>query len=145
MRSTLRTVCLFRLGSCGVFDEEAALLAEGQLVELCKCKFLWYEEYCLYQGTCPDWVYWSSLFFLPTFVLFYTVQGTLGPATKSAQHVHMGWGRPVCVSQDSPPSCQAKNGFCPMFCSCADHFLQRRSLARSLWCCPRVLLCVERT
>lgn len=30
------TVFLFRLASCGVFDEEVALLAEGQMVELCK-------------------------------------------------------------------------------------------------------------
>lgn len=49
-----RSVFLFRLGSCGVFNEEVALLAEGQLVKLCKCTFLWYEEYCMYQGTCPD-------------------------------------------------------------------------------------------
>lgn len=134
MHGTSQSVFLFRLGSCGAFNEEVALLAEGQLVESCKYKFLWYEEYCMYQGVCPDWVY--SLFGsspCPICSILHST-GNTGTSYKALSTHSYGVGKTCCrcISRQYPfLKCQAKDGFCPMFCSCADHFLQR-----SLWADP---------
>lgn len=81
------------LQTCGVFSAEVALLAERHLVELCKCKFLWYEGCCTYHGVTPDLVYWSSLLVshTPAPNLFHTAQyREHWDQLQSAQHVHVG-------------------------------------------------------
>lgn len=90
----------------------------------------------LHVPRCVPWLSGSTHCLVPPpapFVPYCTVQGTLEPATKCSTHSY-GVGKTCCqcISRQYPfLKCQAKDGFCPVFCSCADHFLQR-----SLWADP---------
>jgi len=99
-----------------------------KLVELCKCKFLYYEEYYTYQGVCPDCLGLVVLFFffLPYVCTVLHSTGNTGTSYKVLNTFIWGRKDPLFVYLKIVPlKCQGKDGFFPLICFCADHFLQR--------------------
>lgn len=149
MHGTSQSVFLFRLGSCGAFNEEVALLAEGQLVESCKYKFLWYEEYCMYQGVCPDCLGLLIVWFLPLPHLFHTAQyREHWDQLQSALNTFL-WGREDLLSmylKTVPfPEVPGKGWLLSHVLLLCWPFSAKKSLGRSLWYCPWVPLHLEWT
>lgn len=130
VHSTARSVFVFRLGSCGVFnDEQPYLLKDSWLscvnVNSCGMNNTAHTKAC----ALTVWVYWSilvcALFFCLPYV--YSVLHSTGNTGTSYKVPNVFiWSREDQLSvylKTLTLKGQAKDSFCALISSCVDHFL----------------------